>query len=192
MFRNSVGAMAALVAALGLATLIAYGSLGTASPVQRAIAAAGSHTEDHTGTIAITAVDYAFEGVPERVAVGTTFTLVNVSPVEVHELVAIRLAGTETRPAAELIQLPEEELFGVTAGLPTMVLIAPPEAESMAVLGDGSFPEPGRYLLLCFIPRGADPQAYLAAAAAATDGPPQVAGGPPHFVHGMFAEVVVE
>ena len=122
--------------------------------------------------------------------VGTTFTLVNVSSVEVHELVAMRLTDDETRPAAELIQLPQEELFGITAGPPRMVLIAPPGAGSMPELGDGSFTEPGRYLLLCFIPAGADPEAFLAAAAA-TDGPPQVAGGPPHFVLGMFAEVIV-
>ena len=29
-------------------------------------------------------------------------------------------------------------------------------------------------------------------AAAESDGPPEVDGGPPHFVNGMFAEVVVE
>jgi hypothetical protein len=45
---------------------------------------------------------------------------------------------------------------------------------------------------VCFIPTGADPQEYLTAAQEATDGPPQVEGGPPHVVHGMFAEFTVE
>lgn len=140
---------------------------------------------------AITAVDYAFQGVPARVPVGTMFTLVNASAVELHELVAIRIADHERRPVAELIRLPEEELVGIVAEEPAMVLIAPPRAPGFAVLGDGTFTERGRYALLCFIPTGADPQEFLAAAMT-SDGPPQVAGGPPHVVHGMFAEVVVE
>ena len=58
--------------------------------------------------------------------------------------------------------------------------------------GDGTLTEPGRYLVLCAIPTGADPGEYLAAAAASEGGPPEgVAGGPPHFVNGMWAEVTV-
>jgi hypothetical protein len=41
------------------------------------------------------------------------------------------------------------------------------------------------------IPTGADPDEYLAAAAEAEGGPPDVAGGPPHIAAGMFAELVV-
>jgi hypothetical protein len=59
------------------------------------------------------------------------------------------------------------------------------------VLGDGTLHEPGRYVVLCGIPLGADPQAYLDAAQT-SDGPPDVPGGPPHFTAGMFAELVVE
>jgi hypothetical protein len=50
--------------------------------------------------------------------------------------------------------------------------------------------EPGRYLLLCAIPTGADVQEYLDAAAT-SDGPPQVGGGPPHLVNGMVDDLVV-
>jgi hypothetical protein len=142
--------------------------------------------------ITITAVDYAFEGVPARVPVGTAFALVNVSPVELHELVALRIAAGETRSVADLVQLPDEALVGVIAEMPAMVLIAPPRAPGFAVLGDGRFTERGRYALVCFIPTGADPAAYLAAAAMDSEGPPAVAGGPPHAFLGMIAEVVVE
>jgi hypothetical protein len=141
--------------------------------------------------ITITAVDYAFEGVPARVPVGTAFALTNVSPVELHELVALRIAPGETRSVAELVQLPDEALVGVIEEMPAMVLIAPPWAPGFAVVGDGRFTAPGRYALVCFIPTGADPAAYLAAAMT-SEGPPQVAGGPPHAFLRMIAEVVVD
>ncbi len=45
---------------------------------------------------------------------------------------------------------------------------------------------------MCFIPTGVDPQEYLRVAAETEEGPPQVEGGPPHFVQGMHAELTVE
>ncbi len=72
------------------------------------------------------------------------------------------------------------------------MIVAPPGEAGFPVVGDGSLTEPGRYAIMCFIPIGADPAEYLAAAQAATSEPPQVAGGPPHFTAGMFAELTVE
>jgi hypothetical protein len=77
------------------------------------------------------------------------------------------------------------------AGEPAMVLLAAPGGEQIAAVGDGTLAEPGRYLLFCAIPIGADPQEYLEAAQT-SDGPPQVDGGPPHFTAGMYGEVTVE
>jgi hypothetical protein len=59
-------------------------------------------------------------------------------------------------------------------------------------VGDGTLSEPGRYLILCSIPTGADPDEYLKAAAESQGGPPEVPGGPPHLVNGMYGEIVVE
>lgn len=144
-------------------------------------------------TVAITAVDYGFEGVPQQVAVGSTLTLKNASTAELHELVAIRLADDETRTAEELAALPEEELGALFANAqPTMVILAMPGGEGTAVIGDGTITEAGRYLLICAIPVGADPEAFMAAAATATDGPPQVEGGAPHYTEGMYAELFVQ
>ena len=57
---------------------------------------------------------------------------------------------------------------------------------------EGTLAEPGRYALMCFIPVGADPDEYTAAVQAAGGGKPSgVAGGPPHFVSGMHAELQV-
>ena len=70
-------------------------------------------------------------------------------------------------------------------------MLALPGEEGFAALGDGTLQEPGRYVVLCGIPIGADPQAYLEAAQT-SDGPPDVPGGPPHMTAGMYAELIVE
>ena len=70
------------------------------------------------------------------------------------------------------------------------VLLTAPGGEQIAAVGDGTLAEPGRYLIMCAIPTGADAEEYLAAAAT-SDGPTQVEGGAPHFAHGMFAALIV-
>jgi hypothetical protein len=142
-------------------------------------------------TITVQALDYAFAGLPERVKAGTTFVLDNQSEAELHEFVAVRLPDDETRSIQELLALPMEELEQLFPFV-EMVVIAPPGEAGFPVEGTGVLDEPGRYAIICAIPTGADPAAYLAAAAESQGGPPDVPGGPPHFVQGMFAEIVVE
>jgi hypothetical protein len=141
--------------------------------------------------VEVIALDYAFVGLPERVEPGTTFVLQNNSSVEVHELVAVRLPDDETRSMTELLQLPEEELEALFPLVET-VIIAPPGDTGFPVEGTGTLTEPGRYAIICAIPTGADPDVFMTAAAEAEGGPPEVAGGLPHFVNGMFGEVIVE
>lgn len=143
------------------------------------------------GVLKVHLVDYAFEGVPESVPAGTRLTIVNDSEAELHELVAIRIPDDEQRSVEELATLPEEELDAIFgSGPPATVLLAPPGGEQVDALGDGTLAEPGRYAIVCFIPTGVDPEAYLNAPE--SDGPPDVPGGPPHITHGMFAELTVE
>jgi hypothetical protein len=150
-------------------------------------------TAEESQNVEVRAVDYAFEGFPKTLPVGSRLTLVNNSSEELHELVAIKLPPTETRPAADLVKLPPEEQSALSQGPPAMVLIAPPGGSpQISAVGDGTLAEKGRYLVICSIPTGADPEEYLAAAAKSQGGPPDVEGGPPHLVHGMFAEVSVE
>ena len=59
-------------------------------------------------------------------------------------------------------------------------------------VGDGTLTEKGRYAVICGIPVGADPAAYLAAVQNARGGPPEVAGGPPHLTRGMYGEITVK
>jgi hypothetical protein len=156
--------------------------------------AAASTTAGAAGgeTVTVTLVDYAFEDLPASVPAGTTFTIDNQSQAELHEMVVIPKPAGETRSAEELVQLPEAELdalFG--SGEPTMVLLQPPGGGPVIpAVGDGTISEPGDYIVICAIPTGADPDEYLDAPP--SDGPPEVEGGPPHFVQGMYADLTVE
>ncbi|MBT8198086.1 MAG: hypothetical protein KJP12_02920 [Acidimicrobiia bacterium] len=142
-----------------------------------------------SGTIEVTAIDYGYVDLPPVVKAGSTFTLKNVSGTELHEFVALRLPDSETRTVEQLVADPAslEALFPNVA----TVVIAPPNEDGFAVEGTGVLTEPGRYAIICAIPTGADPGEYLAAAAEAEGGPPQVDGGVPHFVSGMYAEVTI-
>jgi hypothetical protein len=166
----------------------------TTAPATSGPAATAAPTTDHAGhdepIVRVGLVDYAFGGLPESVPVGTKLEVTNTSTAELHELVAFRLPDSEQRSVDELVALPPEEIEPLL-GVPTMVLLAPPGEDGFAVLGDGTLAAPGRYVVVCAIPVGADPQEFLDAAAT-SDGPPQVAGGPPHFSQGMFAELTVE
>ena len=90
------------------------------------------------------------------------------------------------------MKLPEAELERLFSGDPAMVLIRPPgNADLIKAVGDGKLNEKGRYAVICAIPTGADPAAYLAASQN-SQGPPNVPGGPPHFVQGMYGEIGVK
>ena len=157
-------------------------------------AAVAPCADDATGppdeVLEVGMVDYAFAGLPESVPAGTRLTVANISDTELHELVVFRLSGDEERAVAELAGLPPDELL-TALGEPHTVLLAAPDGPVIPAVGDGVLAEPGRYALFCFIPTGADIDEYLTAAAT-SDGPPEVDGGPPHFVHGMHAELIVE
>lgn len=148
-------------------------------------------TAERAEVLTVTAADYRFENVPTEVPAGTTFTLRNRSTGEAHEVVAMRLSDTEVRPLQQLAALPESELGALVAGPPSFVLVAAPGEAGFAALGDGTLAEPGRYLLACFIPTGAAPDAYLGALKANPGQPPSVPGGPPHLAAGMVGEITV-
>ncbi|MGI8807698.1 MAG: hypothetical protein ACR2KK_07635 [Acidimicrobiales bacterium] len=138
-------------------------------------------------TVSVKAVDYGFQGLPSSVKAGTALKLSNESKREAHELVAVKLPDTERRSVADLVKLLEEQLMGLFTGPPALVLLAPPGGgEQIVAEGDGTLSEPGRYLVLCNVPTGADAGAFMN-----STGPGQVTGGVPHHVHGMYAEIIV-
>jgi hypothetical protein len=158
---------------------------------------ASTATEAAAGdeAVTITLSDYAFGGVPPSITSGTPIDVTNESAKEAHELTAFRLPDTETRSLTELQALPPDQFGALVPGAPALAFAARPNEVGELVLGDGTLGEPGRYLLVCFIPTGADPDEVMSAmAAAAADpnaGPPQIEGGPPHVAAGMIAELVV-
>src|SRR5690606_27298685 len=97
----------------------------------------------------------------------------------------------ETRSVEEILALPPEEMQALLGEPATVILTPPGSDQAITAIGDGTLDEAGRYAFFCFIPTGVDPDEYLTAAAT-SDGPPDVGDGPPHIVHGMFAEVEVE
>lgn len=146
-------------------------------------------------TVEVIGVDYGYEDLPGEIGAGSKIVFRNESPIEVHELVALRLEDDDDRTASEVLALPPEQLGPMLADV-SSVIVAPPAAddtaaEGVVVEGSAVLDLPGRYVVFCAIPTGADPETYLEAAAASEGGPPDVPGGPPHFVEGMWAELVV-
>ena len=181
--RSATGVLA-LLAVLGL--VAACGDDDTAATPET------TTTEPAAERVPVTLADYAFEGLPASVPSGTTLEVTNTSTTELHELVAIHLPDAETRSIPALLALPQAELGALIGAAPpaAVLLSAPGGGPQIAAVGDGTLSEPGRYVVFCSIPVGADPQAYLDAAAT-SDGPPQVPGGPPHFTQGMAQELTV-
>lgn len=177
----------AIVASLALGACGDDDSTAAAEPV-------GPRNAPSATTVEVVAVDFAFENLPAQVPAGTELTLDNQAPSELHEIVAIRLPDDEERSADELAALSPEEMGPTLASLePALVILAAPGGDPVVAVGDGTLTEPGRYLLLCMIPTGVDPDAFFAAAAETEQGPPQIdGGGPPHLAHGMYAELIVE
>lgn len=177
-------AATALAIAAAIAALAACSSATlTAAPTPAAPPASGSFE--------VTGVDYAFEGLPEDVAAGTTLTFRN-DGTEVHEMVVMRRNDDLTKPFLEI--LGEGEEAGRTQVAVLGVAVAPPgqAAQSGVAVGDA-----GDYAVVCFIPVGTTPGGSGGPGGSGRSdgsggpGASGAPGGPPHFVRGMITEFTV-
>ncbi|MFN2588512.1 MAG: hypothetical protein ABR613_10405 [Actinomycetota bacterium] len=125
-------------------------------------------------SVDVTAVDYAFEGVPETLPSGfVTFGFTNGGD-EVHEMIMVRYKDASLT-IDDLMKLSDKEaeeklvFLGASFG--------PPGAE------DTETKElvPGKYALVCFVPVGSTSEKAA-----------EKADGPPHVARGMSAEFTVE
>lgn len=122
----------------------------------------------------VTAVDYAFEGVPETLPAGiTTFAFSNEGE-ELHEMIMVRYKDPSLT-LDELLEVSDPmgedlvDFLGASFGPP-----GASDTESKELT-------PGKYALLCFVPVGStSPKAA------------RNADGPPHLKRGMSAEFTVE
>jgi hypothetical protein len=87
--------------------------------------------------------------------------------------VLLRVNDGVTDPLDTLLELPEPELFAKV--VPTFMVFAPPGRTGTGFTDL----RPGRYAVLCFIPKGAKP------------GEEPAPDAPPHFAEGMLEELVV-
>lgn len=138
------------------------------------------------------AVDYAYSNSPETLAVGTELQMVNESDAEAHEAVVVRLPEDEERSVEELLELSDEEADLLIEQGFAGVLVAMPGEEAFAPEGPVVLDEPGRYMVVCALPIGHDPEVVAAAMEEESEGPPDFGDAPPHFTAGMITELRVE
>ncbi len=115
----------------------------------------------------IGAVEYAFKDVPESLDAGRISFALGNTGVEDHEMVLFKRAPDATETLAEILELPEEEQMAKIQF--TGVTFGGPDSTTYVALDL----DPGTYFLLCFLPQGGGED------------------GPPHFMDGMQASIVV-
>lgn len=127
--------------------------------------------------VTVEGVDYDFEDAPATVEAGTVGFEFQNSGTEVHELILFRIRDDVDLSVEELLELPEEEAETMVEFLGA-AFAGPGDEDSMfAEL------EPGRHVMLCFIPVGTTSMDMLEG-----ETPPE---GPPHFTQGMVHEFEV-
>ncbi|MGQ0680382.1 MAG: hypothetical protein ACT4OM_12135 [Actinomycetota bacterium] len=137
------------ILALVAASALLLGACATDEDTEREVVEKDATAED--SALEIAGTDFAFSGIPATIAAGTLLKFRNDSDKEVHEVVALKISDSETRPLADLLKLSEEELDSLLGGPPAAVLVAAPGEAGMAVVGDGTLTDPGRYGFVCMI-----------------------------------------
>ncbi len=142
------------------------------------------------GPVVVGLTDFAFVDLPAAVPSGTRFTVENLSEREVHEFVAIKLPDDEQRPVGEIVALPADEFRDFFRMARVVLVQAPGSDEIIRSMATGRVTEAGRYMVICTVPTGVDPDEYIEATRR-TQGKPNVEGGPPHYENGMWGEFEV-
>ncbi len=127
-------------------------------------------------TIAVSAVEYAFENLPTSVAAGRTSFVFTNNGAEIHEMVVFRIDDDVTETIGEILALEDDASSKVQFIGSTVGAQGETDTETLELI-------PGRYAALCFIPVGTTD--------ATSSGEGEEPPGPPHFAVGMTAEFTV-
>jgi hypothetical protein len=100
--------------------------------------------------VAVTALDYAFQGVPATLPAGVTkFRLSNTAPEEQHEIAIVKvLLRAENRDPTDILGRPDKKLGKFVDFSNASGAFAPPGETGYTVMEL----EPGKYLYACFVP----------------------------------------
>lgn len=138
----------------------------------------------------VTAVNYAFQGMPATLEPGRRLFRLHNAGTELHEMIFLRKKATTTESFDQILALgaenqeAAEEKVDDAGGLFAFpAAAAGPDAVDSSTLLNLT---PGQYAVVCFIPVGLTPAA--AEAAQQTGQEPE---GPPHFTRGMKTEFTV-
>ncbi len=121
----------------------------------------------------VTAADYEFTGVPSTAKAGETAITLTNDGEEIHEIALLRLNDGVDLSGEELFALGEEGIF-TKSSLESITFVEPGTSST-------SFfnLEPGKYVALCFIPKGSDAEHKFEG------------DGPPHAAEGMIEELTI-
>jgi plastocyanin len=142
----------------------------------------GSAAPSGEADITVTAVDFAFQGIPADVPSGTTMALTNAGQ-ELHELVVVRKLPTTTETFPELLAMNPEEAQSLVEDVGFAIAEPGQTATDVVTIG-----EPGEYLAVCFIPAGTTSMPSIDPNSSE---PPDLGTGAPHFTLGMLQEFTV-
>ena len=148
--------------------------------------------------VQVTAVEYAFQGLPTSLPAGTQLGFTNAG-AEVHEMVLVRIADDTTETLDELLAMDAQGRDPVAEGLVEMIGENGPLFAAPGTTAEGTLllEREGRYVVLCFIPQGLTDVSVLESLGPDTDPadmPPEVQAimaNPPHFTLGMIQEFTV-
>jgi hypothetical protein len=130
------------------------------------------------GALTVRATEYAFRGLPRTLEAGPTVIDFANGGQEWHELSVLRVNDGVAESVAELLALPEADAMSKVTT--TGATFAGPGETGFAVIDL----EPGRYVVICYLPTGATAENW----ARIQSGEHQ---GAPHFTAGMVHELTV-
>ncbi|HSP29066.1 MAG TPA: hypothetical protein VLN74_11005, partial [Ilumatobacteraceae bacterium] len=108
---------------------------------------------DTVADLDVRGIDFAFEGIPDEIEAGrVSIEFTNATDqAEPHEMLLMMRVDGADEPVTELLDLPEEELFGKV--VPTALTYADEAGGTNVALVDL---EPGAYNAICMIPTEGD------------------------------------